>query len=131
MIDVNEAKLVPHNRQLLSLLAQGCSNKEIARFTNCNPRLVKQHLRALFLELLVATKTPPDLGLILTPHQAEMAQTFVAPKPKAVGYGLPCLHCRAYYPADMNACPICKSSERVPPNAVCVPTHACEQTSHP
>ncbi len=35
---------------------------------------------------------------------------------KAVGYGLPCSHCHAYYPADMHACPICKSSERVPPN---------------
>jgi len=36
---------------------------------------------------------------------------------KAVGYGLPCSHCHAYYPADMQACPICKSSERVSPNA--------------
>src|ERR1700675_2100653 len=38
--------------------------------------------------------------------------------PKAIGYGLPCSHCRAYYPADMTACPICKSAERVSPNAV-------------
>ena len=34
---------------------------------------------------------------------------------KAVGYGLPCSHCHAYYPADMDACPICKSPERVSP----------------
>lgn len=34
---------------------------------------------------------------------------------KAVGYGLPCSRCRAYYPADMTACPICKSLERVSP----------------
>lgn len=38
--------------------------------------------------------------------------------PKAIGYGLPCSHCRAYYPADMTACPICKSAERVLPTAV-------------
>ena len=32
---------------------------------------------------------------------------------KAVGYGLPCSRCHAYYPSDMHACPICKSPERV------------------
>jgi len=26
---------------------------------------------------------------------------------------MPCAKCRAYYPADMDACPICKSKERV------------------
>lgn len=38
--------------------------------------------------------------------------------PKTIGYGLPCSRCRAYYPADMTACPICKSSERVSPKEV-------------
>jgi hypothetical protein len=38
--------------------------------------------------------------------------------PKSIGYGLPCSRCRAYYPADMTACPICKSTERVSPSAV-------------
>jgi len=42
---------------------------------------------------------------------------------KAVGYGLPCLRCHAYYPADMHVCPICKSTERVSPNAA-VPSTA-------
>lgn len=32
---------------------------------------------------------------------------------KAPGYGLPCSRCHAYYPADMAACPICKSPDRV------------------
>ena len=32
---------------------------------------------------------------------------------KAVGYGLPCSNCRAYYPADLTACPICRTTERV------------------
>jgi hypothetical protein len=36
---------------------------------------------------------------------------------KSIGYGLPCSRCRAYYPADMTACPICKSAERVSPTA--------------
>lgn len=36
---------------------------------------------------------------------------------KIVGYGLPCSRCHAYYPADMDACPICKSPERVSPTA--------------
>lgn len=31
----------------------------------------------------------------------------------AVGYGMPCANCRAYYPADMEACPICKSRQRI------------------
>ena len=41
-----------------------------------------------------------------------------SPNPKSIGYGLPCSRCRAYYPADMKACPICKSPERVSPTAV-------------
>jgi hypothetical protein len=36
---------------------------------------------------------------------------------KAVGYGLPCSRCHAYYPADMRVCPICKSPDRVSPTA--------------
>jgi len=32
---------------------------------------------------------------------------------RAAGYGLPCANCRAYYPSDMPACPICQSKERV------------------
>jgi hypothetical protein len=40
-----------------------------------------------------------------------------AAKAVTVGYGLPCSHCHAYYPADMHVCPICKSPERVSPTA--------------
>jgi hypothetical protein len=36
---------------------------------------------------------------------------------KSIGYGLPCSRCHAYYPADMQACPICKSPDRVSPTA--------------
>ncbi|HUB01065.1 MAG TPA: hypothetical protein VL983_00190 [Terriglobales bacterium] len=38
--------------------------------------------------------------------------------PRAAGYGLPCAGCRAYYPSDMPACPICKSKERISANAI-------------
>jgi len=32
---------------------------------------------------------------------------------RPVGYGLPCANCRAYYPSDMPACPICQSKDRI------------------
>src|SRR5258706_5256507 len=34
---------------------------------------------------------------------------------RAIGYGMPCSRCHAYYPADMQAPPICKSPDRVSP----------------
>jgi hypothetical protein len=41
------------------------------------------------------------------------AQDAMGPKP--VGYGLPCAHCKTYYAADLAACPVCKSPQRVSP----------------
>jgi hypothetical protein len=50
------------------------------------------------------------------PTPARAAQTALEPlNPKPVGYGLPCANCRTYYAADLKACPICKSSERMSP----------------
>lgn len=49
------------------------------------------------------------------------SQTVAEKAVKAVGYGLPCSNCRAYYPADMTSCPICKTTERVPSNATTSP----------
>ena len=49
MIDIAEAKVTPRDRQVLNLLVQGCSNKEIAGQLNISARTVKQHLRTLFL----------------------------------------------------------------------------------
>jgi DNA-binding NarL/FixJ family response regulator len=37
------------DQQVLKLLVQGCSNKEIGAELNISPRTVKQHLRTLFL----------------------------------------------------------------------------------
>jgi hypothetical protein len=36
---------------------------------------------------------------------------------KPAGYGLPCAKCKKYYSADLTACPICHSTERVSPLA--------------
>ena len=49
MINLDEIKIMPRDGELLRLLAQGCSNKEIAGELNISPRMVKQHLRTLFL----------------------------------------------------------------------------------
>jgi DNA-binding NarL/FixJ family response regulator len=49
MINLNEIKITPRDQQVLRLLVQGCSNKEIASPLNISPRTVKQHLRTLFL----------------------------------------------------------------------------------
>lgn len=35
------------------------------------------------------------------------------PRPKAVLLGLPCAHCKAYFVADLEVCPICGCNERV------------------
>ncbi len=49
MIDLSEIKVTPRDEQVLKLLVQGCSNKEIASELHISPRTVKQHLRTLFL----------------------------------------------------------------------------------
>jgi DNA-binding NarL/FixJ family response regulator len=49
MIDLGQVKVTPRDQQVLNLLVQGCSNKEIAGQLNISPRTVKQHLRTLFL----------------------------------------------------------------------------------
>jgi hypothetical protein len=41
--------------------------------------------------------------------------------PKRVGYGLPCAKCKTYYAADLKACPVCKSPERISAKTVSAP----------
>jgi DNA-binding NarL/FixJ family response regulator len=48
-MEMNEIKVTPRDQQVLNLLVQGCSNKEIAGQLSISPRTVKQHLRTLFL----------------------------------------------------------------------------------
>ena len=49
MMDLNGINVTPRDQQVLNLLVQGCSNKEIAGQLSISPRTVKQHLRTLFL----------------------------------------------------------------------------------
>ena len=49
MTNLSEIKITQRDEQVLKLLVQGCSNKEIATQLNISPRTVKQHLRTLFL----------------------------------------------------------------------------------
>lgn len=48
MINLESVKGTPRDQQVLNLLVQGCSNKEIAGPLSISPRTVKQHLRTLF-----------------------------------------------------------------------------------
>jgi hypothetical protein len=45
---------------------------------------------------------------------------------KQSGYGLPCVKCHLYYPADMDVCPICKSKGRVAPVVPQLPPKVAE-----
>ena len=47
--NLDQVNVSAREQQVLSLLVQGCSNKEIAGQLNISPRTVKQHLRTLFL----------------------------------------------------------------------------------
>jgi DNA-binding NarL/FixJ family response regulator len=49
MINLEEVKITPRDEEVLKLLVEGCSNREIADQLNISPRTVKQHLRTLFL----------------------------------------------------------------------------------
>ena len=49
MLDLSDIKITRRDEQVLGLLVEGCSNKEIAEQLNISPRTVKQHLRTLFL----------------------------------------------------------------------------------
>src|SRR5207249_5551093 len=33
--------------------------------------------------------------------------------PRRGGYGMPCAKCKTYYSADLDSCPVCKTTERV------------------
>src|SRR5436309_245038 len=49
MLNLDQIKITRRDQQVLKLLVEGCSNKEIAAELSISPRTVKQHLRTLFL----------------------------------------------------------------------------------
>jgi NarL family two-component system response regulator LiaR len=48
MINFDQVKVTPREQQVLNLLVQGCSNKEIGGQLHISLRTVKQHLCMLF-----------------------------------------------------------------------------------
>lgn len=64
--------------------------------------------------------SPVNPALLKSQNQCAATAPGTAPKPahRLAGYGLPCSKCRVYYPADMDVCPVCRSSERVSPTAM-------------
>ena len=51
--------------------------------------------------------------------------------PKHARYGLPCAKCKTYYSAELSACPICKSPQRVSPTASLPTSSPAEQLPDP
>jgi len=49
MTTLDQVKVTPRDQQILNLLVQACSNKEIGNQLKMSPRTVKQHLRNLFM----------------------------------------------------------------------------------
>ena len=49
MLNLEQIKITRRDQEVLKLLVQGCSNKDIAAELKISPRTVKQHLRTLFL----------------------------------------------------------------------------------
>jgi ATP/maltotriose-dependent transcriptional regulator MalT len=49
--------LTARERDVLTLISQGCSNKHIARALEVSPETVKSHVKHIFLKLAVSTRT--------------------------------------------------------------------------
>ena len=60
-----------------------------------------------------STILPNDTGF----HRAGVEKFSASSElgPRRIGYGLPCMKCKTYYAADLTACPVCKTEERVLP----------------
>jgi len=70
------------------------------------------------MESTAARQAREKAGNPGTPGIGAPSMTIAATVTRAIGYGMPCANCRAYYPADMQACPICHAKERVSATAV-------------
>ncbi len=54
-------------------------------------------------------------NVALAPRSNQPTASPLQSQTKAAGYGLPCAKCHVYYPADLDACPICHHRGRVSP----------------
>jgi DNA-binding NarL/FixJ family response regulator len=57
MLRSDEDKLTRREREILSLLAQGCFYKEIAAQLSISPSTVRAHLHAVYCKLAVKSRT--------------------------------------------------------------------------
>jgi hypothetical protein len=74
-------------------------------------------------------QTPGNTDIQAASGTAVMSAEF---GPRRVGYGLPCAKCKTYYAADLTACPVCKTAERVSPvSAATVPVAPTEELPDP
>ena len=65
-----------------------------------------------------AVRVNSTRSVLMAGHGTTSAAARLSPEPRVKtsvhsGVGLPCAKCRVYYPADMNACPVCRSTDRV------------------
>jgi len=118
MIEPNQNEGMSSDCDVLRMLAQGCSNKEIALFLNVSRSTLKRHLQRLFQNLLLRKAMVPIPRLIEDPHSPEVTARTGGTNPTLLG--LPCKQCSLYYPAGIQTCPVCNSSNRVSANAVSV-----------
>jgi hypothetical protein len=72
-----------------------------AKETGANPAAANEVATAALPAVMVEAVCPPT----------EVRSS----KALAIGYGMPCAKCRAYYPSDMATCPICNSKDRISP----------------
>jgi DNA-binding NarL/FixJ family response regulator len=73
-------RLTPRQRQVLRLLAEGKSNKQICRVLNVAEGTIKNHLYALFRQIGVSNRTEAALWLSrhITPESAYLQATVCA-----------------------------------------------------
>jgi hypothetical protein len=74
-----------------------------------------------------STIMPSDTGF----HRAGVEKFSASSElgPRRIGYGLPCIKCKTYYAADLAACPVCKTEERVLPLPLVAHSATCPAES--
>lgn len=68
-------------------------------------------------EITVSTEARREVRPEVRPHLRSGVRRNTAAPAQSLGYGLPCASCHLYYPASLDACPTCSSTERVAPIA--------------
>lgn len=82
----------------------------------------------------VNSQTPTRTGSAAAPAAARHMDRFQqepAAGAKHIGYGLPCAKCKTYYTADLPACPVCQSPQRVSPIAAPINVAPAEHLPDP